>query len=299
MKSELPITHIAFSDESHWNEGRHRSISLITMPSRFNTKHKQTVRGFLDEVGISEFKWANLSGVRERKAALKMCDFIVDTASKGLLQLDVLIWDIEDSRHKIPGRDDIANLQLMYYKLFKHVLINGWPDGSAWILYPDEHSAMDWDNVKDHLDKVDTKIEIYQNLFTGGKFKLRLIREFKIYKINPLSSACNPWLQIADLFAGLAVFSREHYSTYKQWQLEQEKQKGQLFLFESEPDTKISRSSRERCYVLDYFYKLCRSKKLGVSLNTNKGLRTYNNKKPINFWFYTPQHPNDKAPSKK
>jgi len=299
MKSELPITHVAFSDESHWNEGRYRSISLITMPFRFNIAYKQIVKRFLDEIGISEFKWTNLCGVRERRAALKMCDFIVDNANKGLLRLDVLIWDIEDSRHKVPGRDDIANLQLMYYKLFKHVLSNRWPDGSTWILFPDEHSAMDWNNVKDYLDRVDTKIEIFQNLFTGGKFELRLVREFKIYKINPLSSASNPWLQIADLFAGLAIFSREHYSIYRQWQKEQEKQMGQLFLFDFKQNNKISRSSRERCYVLDYFCKLCKNKKLGVSLKTTKGLWTPDNKKPINFWLYIPQHPNDKAPRKK
>jgi len=299
MESELPISHVAFSDESHWNKGRYRSISLITMPYSFNVEYEQTVKKILNEIHISEFKWTNLSGVKEREAAVKMCDFIVENASKGFLRLDVLIWDIEDSRHKIPGRDDIANLQRMYYKLFKHVLSNRWPDGSTWILCPDEHSAMDWNNVKNYLEKVDTKVEIYQNLFTGGKFELSLKKEFKIYKINPLSSACNPWLQIADLFAGLAVFSREQYSTYSQWLKEQEKQKGQFSLFDFEENNKISRSSQERCYVLYHFHKLCKDRKLGVSLRTCEGLLTFCNWKPINFWLYRPQHLKDKAPKKK
>ena len=43
-------------------------------------------------------------------------DFVIEQALQGALGEDVLTWDTEDSRHKIKGRDDIANLQRMYYR---------------------------------------------------------------------------------------------------------------------------------------------------------------------------------------
>lgn len=305
MNKERPITHVAFSDESHWNKGRYRSLGLVTLPRESLAELERSLARLLDESGVSEFKWEKLSGARERFAAIKMCEFVVDAACQGSLRLDVLVWDIEDSRHKVPQRDDVANLQRMYYHLFKYVLRTRWPDGSIWALYPDENTAMDWDSVRDYLDRADTEIEVYRDLFTGGKFRLRLIREFQIYEIKPVSSACNPLLQLADLFAGLAVFSREHYDALAQWRRERETQ---LTLFASEDSedgdglggTKtVSRSIRERCYVLDHFDKLCKSRKLGVSLKTERGLRTFDHRKPINFWPYTPQHPLDKAPTKR
>lgn len=298
----MEITHVAFSDESHWNKGRYRSLGLVTMPRKSFAELERTLARLLDESGVSEFKWEKLSGARERFAAIKMCEFVVDAACRGNLRLDVLVWDIEDSRHKVPQRDDVANLQRMYYHLFKYVLRTRWPDGSIWALYPDENTAMNWDSVRDYLDRADTEIQVYGDLFTGGKFRLRLIKEFQIYETKPVSSACNPLLQLADLFAGLAVFSREHYDALAQWRKERETQ---LTLFASEDDdgageTKtVSRSIRERCYVLDLFDKLCKSRKLGVSLKTERGLRTFDHSKPINFWPYTPQHPLDKAPTKR
>lgn len=156
--------------------------------------------------------------------------------------------------------------------------------------------------VKDFLDRVDTTVEVCQDLFAGGKLKIRLRKEFHIYEIRPISSVSNPLLQLADLFAGLAVFSWTHYNTFKQWQ---EKQKGQLILFSSDNDKKlvenknISRSLQERCLVLSSFNGICKAKKLGVSLETRKGLWTPNPENPINFWLYEPQHPLDKAPTRR
>lgn len=161
---------------------------------------------------------------------------------------------------------------------------------------------MDWDSVKDFLDRADTEVEIYQDLFTSGKFKVRLRNEFLIQSISPASSASKPLLQLADLFAGLSVFSRTHYDTFETWRKRQE---GQISFFASDGDKELtrnqemSRSMRERCHVLQHFDRLCKSKELGVSLRTRKGLWTPDPENPINFWPYEPQHPMDKAPTRK
>ncbi len=300
MSRESRITHVAFSDESYWNIGRYRALGLVTMPYENVTELEEEIRTLLNDSGLSEFKWKRLSGARERFAALKLCEFTVEAVCQGKLRVDVLTWDIEDSRHKVPRRDDVGNLQRMYYHLFKYVLRNCWPDGSVWALYPDESNTMDWDNVKDFLDRVDTEIELYQDLFRGGKFKLRLIREFQVYEIKPVSSDSYPFTQIADLFGGLSVFSRVHYDKFDEWLTKQE---GSLFSLkvgdELDGIARMSKSMQERCCVLARFDTLCKSRKLGVSLKTRRGLWTPDPKNPINFWPYTPQHPLDKAPTKR
>jgi len=101
---------------------------------------------------------------------------------------------------------------------------------------------------------------------------------------------------MADLFAGLAVFSRQRFDEYQQWLWLLAKSK-RVRLFESEhsePDS--SRRTQERFDVLAEFDRLCKKHKMGVSLKTKRGLWTPDPKKPINFWVYEPQHPLDKAP---
>ncbi|MGQ9925796.1 MAG: hypothetical protein ACUVS4_02890 [Chloroflexaceae bacterium] len=73
----------------------------------------------------------------------------------------------------------------------------------------------------------------------------------------------------------------------------------QQSLFEEDAEVpNLSRSSKERFLVLKAFDEGCKQRKLGVSLCTKRGLWTPEPERPINFWLYEPQHPEDKAPSK-
>jgi hypothetical protein len=126
---------------------------------------------------------------------------------------------------------------------------------------------------------------------------VRLRREFRIVEITAANSTRSPLVQVADLFGGLAVFSREKFDEYDLWLKETS---AQAWLFErgdSAPDP--SRSSRERFQVLAKFDGLCKKRKLGVSLKTKRGLWTPNPENPVNFWPYEPQHAEDKAPQKR
>lgn len=288
------ITHIGFADESNWNIGRFRSLSLVTLPIEYLGGLEDELWALLKDSKVREFKWKKLRGAKERFAAVKMCGFAVKHASARRLRIDVLVWDIEDKRHSIHGRDDIANLQRMYYHLFRNVLRARWPDDAVWRLHPDENSAMDWKTVEDCLDSVSVTTEVECSLFTGGRFCHRLRREFGIEEICPVSSADNPLLQLADLFAGLAVFSRDKFDEYQKW-LETMSPQQSLF-GQAEVLKDLSRSSRERFQVLKEFDGLCKKRKLGVSLKTEGGLRTFQPSNPINFWMYVSQHPQDRAP---
>ena len=288
------ITHVGFSDESNWNVGRFRSLGLVTMPVEYFDDLRETLHTILRESGIKEFKWKELRGAKERFAAIKMCEFAVDAACAGTMRLDVLIWDTDDSRHKVKRRDDTANLQRMHYHLFRNVLRVRWPDDAIWRLYPDEHTSMDWQTVEDCLDSVSAGVELESSLFTGRQFRLRLRREFEIQEIREEKSSDQPLLQLADLFAGLAVFSRDKFTEYQEWR---SNQSGQLALLKDESlNTNPSRSSQERFQVLYELDRLCKSRSLQVSLKSSHGLQTPNPQRPINFWLYQPQHPKDRAP---
>jgi hypothetical protein len=122
--------------------------------------------------------------------------------------------------------------------------------------------------------------------------------EFGIVRIEPNDSKEEPLIQLADFFAGLAVYSRARYDHYDKWKNHGTRQSK---LFEDTPISPImiSKADQERCFILNYFNYNCKRKKLGVSLKTNKGLRSFDPTKPVNFWWYVPQHETDKAPLRK
>jgi hypothetical protein len=295
--SDTAVTHVGFSDESHWNRGRFRSLGLVTVPARALAGLEQQLGTLLTDSSVSEFKWKELDGARGRFAAQKMCDFAVKAACEHDLRVDVLMWDVQDSRHNIVGRDDIANLQRMYYHLFRNVLRVRWPDNAVWRLHPDEHTAMDWDTVQDCLENVAVRFEVERSLFTQGQLRIRLRRDFGVEEIRPGSSQQHRLLQLADLFAGMTVFSRDQFDAYQAWLAAKSKQSR---LFEdSEEIADPSRSARARFPVLRHFDECCKQRKLGVSLRTKRGLWTPKPENPLNFWMYEPQHSEDRAPTKK
>jgi len=290
------VTHVGFGDESHWNKGRFRSLGLVTTLIDLLSTQDADFRRLLDGSGVSEFRWKKLDGAKERFAAEKLCKCTVEKTCSAQLRVDVLVWDTEDSRHKLVKRDDIANLERMYYHLFRNVLRTRWPNDAIWRLHPDQHTSMDWETVQDCLENVGTRFEIENSLFSSEKFRIRLRREFGIEEIRAVSSGDHPLLQLADLFAGMAVFSREKYTEYEQWCTRTSSQLN--LLDEANAVSTASGSSRERFKILAEFDRMCKQRKLGVSLKTNRGLWTPKPENPINFWWYEPQHLLDKAPQR-
>lgn len=289
-------SHVAYSDESNWNKGRYRSLALITSDHRTSVSVDTHLRQALKESSIKEFMWKRFDSARDRFLASKMHRYAVELASKSLMRIDVLVWDIEDSRHKIHGRDDIENLKRMYYHLLKWVLCNCWPSKSTWSLNPDQHSALDWQELQSFLQAKSQRLEYLPEVGQGlNRFVMR--RLFNILEIRPRSSQGSAIGQLADFFAGISVFSRTSYERYKEWQRRHGSQLG--FQFEiSDAPIVFTLSEKERFPVLHEFYSLCKELKLGVSLENSRGLRTFKKSNPINFWHYAPQHEADMAPVK-
>ncbi len=292
------ITHVSFSDESHWNEGRYRSICLISLSKDDLECLENELQSIICRAGMNEFEWKRLKYRKHGQAAQAMCDFAVRYANTRRLRIDVLLWDMTDSRHDGGQVDDASNLGFMYYKLFRYVLRMRWPNDAQWELYPDQHCQIDWETVEECLDHASTQWDYEHPPLFNGTGSIRLWREFGIVDIHKAISQKMPLLQLADLFAGLAVFSHDEYPGYVEWQKANPIRPPLLQLQASSNETQPNNRSKARYSVLRYFNSLCKSHKLGVSLKGMQGLHTQDHRNPLNFWIYQPQHLADKAPQK-
>jgi hypothetical protein len=120
-------------------------------------------------------------------------------------------------------------------------------------------------------------------------------REFDIEEIQPVTENDPILITVADIFAGLAVFSRGKFKEFESWT-----SKSQTHLFkDEEAGSNSSNRDKERFQVLYYFNSICKKLKLGVSLKSTQGLQTKNPANPLNFWPYYPQSPEDIAPKRR
>src|SRR4051794_38535457 len=113
------FTHIAFSDESKHNLGRYRSIALVTMSRITCNITTPVLAGLLAESNCRKISWESVRTAKERFAAGKFLKHSIKMAAASRVRIDVMTWDVEDSRHKIKRRVDHANLQRMYFKLYR------------------------------------------------------------------------------------------------------------------------------------------------------------------------------------
>ena len=292
------ITHVSFSDESHWNEGHYRSICLVSLNKDYMKCLDDELHSIIDRAGINEFKWTNLKSRPYASFAKEICDFAIRSAVRKRLRIDVLIWDMTDSRHSDVQVDGARNLGIMYYHLFGNVLRRRWPDDTFWALYPDRNRQIDWETIEECLGQVSTQMDFQSPSLFDHKGSIGLLREFGLARVCPVESQDQPLLQLADLFAGLSVFSHKEYLGYVEWQ-KANPQRPLLLQLEDNPSAApLTNRLRSRFSVLQYFDSQCKSNKLGVSLKTQQGLRTPDPSNPMNFWMYQPQHLADRAPHK-
>lgn len=288
------VSHVGFADESRYNEGRYRCVSLVTLRAEDYEQTQDRLVRLLGDSNVSEFKWTEVDDARYRFAALKLATLAVEAAAAGTLRVDTLIWDIEDSRHDVPGRDDMANLGRMLYWIIRITLDRRWPDASTWAIHPDRQNGVDWSTLRDVLSTVGRE-NGYRHL--DDEIVRTIGRKlYDIELLEPMPSESYPLIQLADLFAGMAAYSKEHYDTYEAWSGQQGDQTDLSQWSESEGPS-FSNADEERCQVLDQFHSMCKEKKLQVSLNSYNGLETREPTNPLNFWLWRPQHEEDKAPT--
>jgi len=207
-----------------------------------------------------------------------------------------MTWDTTDSRHAIPGRDDIENLGKLYYHLLLNVT-KRWPEGE-WNVFIDENEKVNFAALKDCINyntpypSSGTLPEIIDS--TSQLEELDVVKD-----ISEVASHEEPLVQLADLFAGMARYSHEQGTECCRWLAS----KGNLdqpplpdFTTDGDTAEEYSKSGECRFQLIGELSKLCKKHRLGVSLKTEKRLWTPNPDNPVNFWHYTPQGDYDKAP---
>lgn len=254
--------YAGYADETQYNVGRYRGVALVSAPLAYVPALAAEVARILAESGVGECKWEKVRSARTRFAAEKLLAWTVDTALAGQFTVDTLTWDAGaavPASYQLPY---LKKLHRMYAGLLAHSLAHRWPDGRPWVIHPDEQNALRWPVIA--------------------------AASPRIARLEPRPSAAEPLIQLADLFAGLAVFSRAGYDTYEQWlclpPAERLASAGTSASLQA-----LSASDRQRCLLLDGFFLRCKLRLPGVSLRTSRGLRTYDPGRPITFrWATSP-----------
>lgn len=289
------MTHQAFSDDSASPSRRYESLSLVTMGRDKAEPISEEIRRLLQESDVSEFKWNKVSSAKYRFAAEKIISTVFSALAD--IRVDTIIWDNQDSRHVIEGRDDAENRVRMYYHLLSTVLSKRWlVKGVTWEWRPDHQSSIDWDVLRDCL--CNKKHKKTADLFQQNPDFERV----KILTPTPVASHDNPLIQVADLFAGIGAYSWDCFETFCSWE---EGQRNQLQprLFEigdgGKAQEKLTLSEQERFKIINHLKRKAGDYRLSLSFRSSGGFSTRRPDSRINFWRYLPQRPEDTAPQKK
>lgn len=292
-------TFSIYSDESGIFDHRFQTIAVVSGLEIVLAQLKSKLKVFLDRHGIDEIKFAEIRTHHPKvEAAREFIKYSVrEFASRLKIRLDILIWDTQDSRHAIPGRDDIANLEFMYYKVLTHTA-RQW-NQAEWNFYPDKNSQVHWNEIVEYLNR--TRLARYQSNLLSLLESEYGTQSLRFKTIEPIDSLYEPLIQLADLFAGMARFVKEEGKQCIQW-LDYRRNKNQLSLphfingKNTVDETIVTRQNRFQ--LIGEFNNLCKRHKMGISLRQRRCLWTPDPTKPINFWNYEPQHEYDKAPKR-
>jgi hypothetical protein len=292
-------THVIFADESCYNRGRYRSIAAVSATSDRANEANFRIQKILNQRQVAEIKWSDVRTDHRRDCAIKVIRNALIESLRGGFRIDVLGWDIQDSRHQVRGRDDILNLERMYYHLCRNLMQRRWGNDAIWHIHPDENSALNWEKIRQtlHAKSLDSiGIRSVSNPQTGEQRRVFAYRKnYTIGGITPLVSQKHPLVQVADLFAGLMVYSKSGADAYDRWRV---CYKAELSNEIRNDLPKITASEKARSALLNILGQWIGKFPLGCGLDREKGLYTLDPSSPVNFWWYRPQRVTDKAPIK-
>lgn len=277
-------TFSAYSDESGIFDQRYQAIGVISGPDDELIRLRTRLEDILSKENVNELRFVNIRRSPSKILTATQHFFICaikEFAIQKRLRIDVIIWEDQTLSNNIQARH--LKLEDMYHKILTH-MGRQWKQ-IDWNFYPDENSQINWDQIAAFLNRtslIRRKPRLLQ-LFESYDAPL----SFHLSNIKQLQSICEPIIQLADLFAGMARLSREEGEQCIQW-LDSWGNKAQgrfPKLFDNaDNENDASRARRARFELIGKFDKLCKRYRLYVSLRTNKCLWTYDPVYPINFW---------------
>lgn len=276
-----------FSDDSGAGVDRYRSLAVVAVSRSDLAAVRAAIAPCFGTT--SSVEWKDLTGdSRKQRCARSLVATGVRLAAEGSISITILSWDLYDTRHAIPGRDDIGNTERMYYHAIADTARKRWAKTLS--LHPDQTSALNFRKLQAFLNRthmVKAKPEIISFLEESPE-------RFSVDAVHEQDSRREPLVQLADLFAGMARTSLEQSVELKRWRTTE----GQpTLLFSDVTDETITRGRRAKFEIIDATNTECKRCRIGVSLNRRGYFWTPNPKKPIHFWLWEPQGHYDKAPT--
>lgn len=283
-----------YTDESGIKE-TFRSLCAVSGLFQEMNNLRKKLDEYLRTHSISELKFKEIKkDLRKFRCAEDFIKTSIEFAAAKKIRIDVLIWNIQDSRHNVIGRDDKKNLERMYFHLLRNV-VETWKIFNC-EFYPDENSEYDYIKISEYLNKTTfpRKIPYLLKLFIDEKIRISII------KVVQQKSNDEPLIQLADLYAGLGRFSIENKVHFKKWKIEKERNPNQLQIFDLEKQSNSTDNNiiNQRFELINLIAETCKKWNISISINTNGYLKTYDKSLPINFWHYEPQSKYDKAPKR-
>jgi hypothetical protein len=283
--------YYAVSDESQITAARYRSIAAVSVPVDSAARCNSSLGRILAGHDVAEFRWHELASAKRRFCALALVDYVFDVLLQADGRVDTLVWDTQNARHTIPNRDDTKNFERMYFHLHNAVMRRRGRE-SIWHLRPDEKLGIDWPTLYDCLSCSGAWRHYRDHPVLIEEFS---IAHFEVKSLEQARSCDLPLCQLADLFAGMAAFTRTKPELVRTWLAQSS---GQGSLLDEPSVVRLSNSEQERLAVISHFNARAKALRLGVSLRTAGYLRTPDPANPLNFWHYTPQHFKDRAPTR-
>ena len=289
----------AYCDASGIFDHQFQSIGVVSGSVGTLDELRSVLTSIIDECEVREVKFAEITRYdsRDYRAALATITMVIAGYCRyHRVRIDVMTWDTADSRHAIPGRDDIDNLGRLYYHLLLNVT-KRWPEGE-WNVIIDKNEQVDFATLKDCMN-YNLPLPVSRTLPEIIESTSQLEELDVVKDIREVASHEEPLVQLADLFAGMARYSYEQGMECCRW-LSSKGNPDQLplpdFAIDGYTAEEFSKSGECRFQLIGELSKLCKKHRLGVSLKTEKRLWTPNPDNPVNFWRYTPQGGYDKAP---
>lgn len=289
--------YVAFSDECNYSgSDRYGSCALITGEINDSRKLHKDLKKVLKENVVSEIKWKILGKKKDyNKTAEQFFKIAFDYIYKNKIRIDVICWDLKDSRNNVKGRDNIANFHRMIHHLLKNALTSRWPKNLTWCYYPDVNDSVEWDEVKYFLNLKQVYCHDDQIIISDKNSSFSIF--YNIKEVQPKESKEFMIIQLADLFAGLQTYSRINYKKYSQY-IEESSTQNILFKRDHRDFIQLSNADKSKLPLIRYVYEQCKLLSLSTAINKENGIYSRNPDDRLNYWIYIPQNEKDKAPIK-
>jgi hypothetical protein len=108
-------TFSIYSDETGLFDKRFQAIGLVSGPTVHLLELRDKLRLILNENCITEIKFVEVRTHHPKLLAAQgfIERSVTEYANRQKCRIDVLVWDTQDLRRAIRGRDDVANLGIM------------------------------------------------------------------------------------------------------------------------------------------------------------------------------------------